>query len=856
MLVHTRLAVEIPPHASYIFHKYDLAHSSSEYYLSLSYVDLTTVLQFVQQLHGLYRLSPSAKPLALAELIRAREEAIPFESSAIQDIRERVLLPNGEAILAQQVQPLLLCPGRFQLTDARIYFQNFNTVSSEATSRIDISEIKRIYKRRYVMRDTALEVFLPVKSGFGSSQSSSSSSSAASSILTQTSVYFNFPTKQLRDTVYSLITSSERFAPVTDQSLTSMTASWIKGETSTFEYLLCLNACAGRSWMDLTQYPVMPWVLQDYSSPTLDLNDPRVYRDLSKPVGALNPERLEMFRRRMREMPVEISHGHPFLYGTHYSSPGYVLYYLVRKAPQYMLRLQAGKFDQPDRLFHSIQSTWKSVLEAPTDVKELIPEFYADPATMGSDVADFLLNTQELDLGVRQTGQPVEDVTLPPWAHSAADFLSKMRQALESDYVSQHLHEWIDLIFGYKQKGEEAIKADNLFYYLTYEGAVDLDTIADPQQRRSFELQINEFGQTPKQLFAKPHPKRYDLTGQIEPVFETTLTPLVLGPDDYTIPPSVGSEQPDLRRLQTSEPLPISPPARKSGVFVSSPLSPSTGSTTLPLNQSLDSIVQPSSLLSTSARDLAMLDQGARALQLAAEVSQIQTKQLNVDDEWTRTLANNATSSSTSSAASSASVTAPCTSSHGEPQWSHLIDGGWTKRDTLTLHRDTITSVQFADNNLVSVSGDGHVKVYSVDGNKLIRSSKISDMTLSACRVSPDGKSVYIASWCNHVFLYNQSFGRVVTSVQAHDDAVSCLSRVRNDRILTGSWDTTVKMFQTSESTISERPIAEFAEHEAAITAVDMNSTGTIGASGSEDGALILWDLRSRDGRQIEVRQH
>lgn len=36
--------------------------------------------------------------------------------------------------------------------------------------------------------------------------------------------------------------------------------------------------------------------------------------------------------------------------------------------------------------------------------------------------------------------------------------------------MSSHLHEWIDLIFGFKQRGEEAINALNVFYYCTYEG--------------------------------------------------------------------------------------------------------------------------------------------------------------------------------------------------------------------------------------------------------------------------------------------------------------------------------------------------------------------------------------------------
>ncbi len=62
-------------------------------------------------------------------------------------------------------------------------------------------------------------------------------------------------------------------------------------------------------------------------------------------------------------------------------------------------------------------------------------------------------------------------------------YSSLYMQALESEFVSCQLHQWIDLIFGYKQRGPEAVRATNCFYYLTYEGSVSLDQITDNVMR-------------------------------------------------------------------------------------------------------------------------------------------------------------------------------------------------------------------------------------------------------------------------------------------------------------------------------------------------------------------------------------
>ena len=63
-------------------------------------------------------------------------------------------------------------------------------------------------------------------------------------------------------------------------------------------------------------------------------------------------------------------------------------------------------------------------------------------------------------------------------------------------------------MFGYKQRGEIAVENLNVFHHLSYGGASDLDRITDASERAITAGVIHNFGQTPHQVFAKPHPAR------------------------------------------------------------------------------------------------------------------------------------------------------------------------------------------------------------------------------------------------------------------------------------------------------------------------------------------------------------
>ena len=98
----------------------------------------------------------------------------------------------------------------------------------------------------------------------------------------------------------------------------------------------------------------------------------------------------------------------------------------------------------------------------------------------------------------------VLDIELPEWCPEPESFIQWHRSMLESDYVSNHLHLWINLNFGYQLSGQAAVEAKNV-----------------PLVQDS----INGLTKNPGfvQLFPQPHPRRMR-NGKGEVIFTQVST--------------------------------------------------------------------------------------------------------------------------------------------------------------------------------------------------------------------------------------------------------------------------------------------------------------------------------------------
>lgn len=161
--------------------------------------------------------------------------------------------------------------------------------SDQRSHKWPYSDVVETNKRAFLFRDVALELYFADKQNFLIVFKDKKERSAV--VAKMGFKAGNGPRSIMNSIVLDAI--ARAVVDTRADQLDNMTRKWQNREISNFAYIQMLNQHANRTPNDVTQYPVFPWVLADYSSQILDLGRPASYRDLSLPMGALTPARRE-----------------------------------------------------------------------------------------------------------------------------------------------------------------------------------------------------------------------------------------------------------------------------------------------------------------------------------------------------------------------------------------------------------------------------------------------------------------------------------------------------------------------------------------------------------------------------------
>ena len=425
-------------------------------------------------------------------------------------------------------------------------FKNKKSDKDKVVISINYSNIKYIFIRQYFYLESALEIFLENnKSYFFNFKTNKDLEQFKSDVLHH-GIYREIKAEDFkgkRIIGYQQINSNLKKKTY---YVNNKMEDWQNNNISTLEYLMWLNIYSGRSFNDLTQYPVFPWLIINYSDESEEISIKDDLRNLSLPIGMLEInekgelrketfiETYESLKNDLKEMFPDFNYQDylkkgeeylenyknkksqkekdneeivnidfnqiPYFYGSHYSNPTYVVHYLARTFPYtyITIEIQGERFDDPDRMFTSMLHTFSSASSLKDDVRELIPEFYILP--------ELFLNKNNLNLeqdlkDSESNLRTINDVKLPLWSkNNAINFVVKLRRYLEANYICDNINKWIDLIFGAIQRGEKAEENHNIFQAHSYEKNVKINSIKDIDSRNAL-MRLYEMGVTPFQIF-------------------------------------------------------------------------------------------------------------------------------------------------------------------------------------------------------------------------------------------------------------------------------------------------------------------------------------------------------------------
>ena len=369
---------------------------------------------------------------------------------------------------------------------------------------------------------------------------------------------------------------------------------WVNGLISNYEYLLMLNRYGSRSFNDPDQYPVFPWLLNDYNNLKTyylkeklylkiideyqsfkNINEKENYKNKKFEINKLYLEELnenekiqykgkdkfnykeydEIIKKlelkiikylRNFRYPVSLQDEEkrtnakdkykdeskylkfPSHSGCHYSTSGYVYFYLMRQQPydNLLIKLQGYNLESVERCFSDISSTQK-VYKIGVDNRELIPEFFTK--------IEFFLNLNCDYYGKHRISKnilddlimdilPEDNIENPKnnYLSKFITFILYHKKILNSDIIGLRLKKWIDMIFGVNQLPPENERLESCVVLpkLSYQQNINLEEKINKKlkAKKYTEEQIKEklfikvsyifnFGIEPTKLFNVMHPE-------------------------------------------------------------------------------------------------------------------------------------------------------------------------------------------------------------------------------------------------------------------------------------------------------------------------------------------------------------
>ena len=321
--------------------------------------------------------------------------------------------------------------------------------------------------------------------------------------------------------IISLKNNNNEIEIITNQSeyfnKKKYTSIWQEGKITTLDYLLLINKFSNRSYNDLTQYLVMPWLLNNYT----DIYNNNNFRKMNYCMAIQDKESLDLIKQNYEN---DIEKRCYLQY--HYSNSAFVSLYLVRLNPFSYNQIKInGNFDSPDRQIESLQDMC-NVLKDFKENNELIPEYFL--------MTECFLNLNFYFFGKKsnELGNEgiVNNIKLTNQFSSLLDMIFFHQNFMNSDEISINVNKWIDNIFGenqittkkniinsfppecYEKNVKESIEElkSQLNEYLNNN---DVDEKTKDKKKleiiKAVKLKIDYpylFGQCPPQLFNRSHP--------------------------------------------------------------------------------------------------------------------------------------------------------------------------------------------------------------------------------------------------------------------------------------------------------------------------------------------------------------